>query len=155
MHTVNDTLVEDTEVRLLLDGLLHCYGFDFREYEPSHIRRRIWEQVHAEGLQTISGLQERILHEPLSLGRLLRGLSARPPAMFSDAPFYLTFRTTVIPLLRTYPSLNIWLPACSTGEDVYALAILLHEEGLLPRCRLYATDISEAVYRSAKDGIFE
>jgi chemotaxis protein methyltransferase CheR len=154
LHIANDTLIEDTEIRLLLEGLLHCYGFDFRDYEPMQLKRRIWEQVHAEGLETISGLQEKVIHDAPVLERFLLALSARPVAMFSDPPFYAAFRTAAAPLLRTYPSLNIWLPACSTGEEVYALAILLHEEGLLPRTRLYATDISEAVYRTAKEGTF-
>jgi chemotaxis protein methyltransferase CheR len=74
--------------------------------------------------------------------------------MFDDPPFYTALRTAVVPLLRTYPFLDVWLPACSSGEEAYATAIVLHEEGLLPRVRLYATDLSEAVFRNAKEGVF-
>ncbi len=154
MQSVHESIVEEAEVRLLLDGLLHCYGFDFREYEPTSLKRRIWEQVHAEGLRTISGLQEKILHDSPSLERLLLSLSVRVSPMFTDCAFYRTFRAAIVPILRTYPSIDIWFPACSTGEEVYALAIVLHEQGLSHRARLYASDLSEAVFRNAKDGRF-
>lgn len=155
MHVVQDTVREDTEFRLLLDGVRQCFGFDFRDYDARVLRSRIWERVHAEQLQTISGYQEKVLHEPASLERLLASLTGNRTAMFADPGFYHALRATVVPLLRTYPSVQIWVPACSSGEEAYALAILLNEEGLYPKCRLYATDISEGLLRDARDGAFE
>jgi chemotaxis protein methyltransferase CheR len=102
----------------------------------------------------VSALQNRVLHDAACLERLLLGLSVHATAMFRDPSFYLTFRRKVVPLLRTYPTVQVWIAGCSTGEEVYSLAILLQEESLYPKCRIYATDISQAVLRRARDGIF-
>lgn len=152
MQAVNEGLLEDTEFRLLLEGVRDCYGFDFREYRSEPLRRRIWERVEAERLQTVSGYQEKVLHDPESLQRLLVALAGAAPAMFSDPPFWIGFRKVVVPILRTYPSVQIWMPACSSGEEVYALAILLHEEDIYPRYRIYATDLSENILEQAREG---
>jgi chemotaxis protein methyltransferase CheR len=152
MQAVNEGLVEDTEFRLLLEGVRDCYGFDFRDYRPEPLRRRIWERVEAEHVQTVSGYQEKLLHDPESMERLLLALSGASPGMYSEPAFWIGFRKTVVPLLRTYPSVQIWMPACSTGEEVYALAILLEEEGIYPRCRIYATDLSERTLEQAREG---
>ncbi len=146
--------LEDIEVRLLTEGIFRHYGFDFRDYSLPSLRRRVWKRVYAEGLSTISGLQERILHDPASMERLLLDLSINTTAMFRDPTFYLAFRRKVVPVLRTYPFVRIWHAGCSTGEEVYSMAILLQEEKLLDRCRIYATDINEAVLQRAKEGIF-
>jgi chemotaxis protein methyltransferase CheR len=146
--------LEAIEVRLLTDGIYRHYGFDFRDYSMPSLRRRVWKRVYAEGLGTISGLQEKVLHDPACMERLLLDLSINTTAMFRDPTFYLAFRTKVVPLLRTYPFVRIWHAGCSTGEEVYSMAILLQEEGLLDRCRIYATDINEAVLQRAKEGIF-
>ena len=146
--------LEDIEVRLLTEGIFSHYGFDFRDYSMPSLRRRVWKRVYAEGLSTISGLQEKILHDPASMERLLLDLSINTTAMFRDPSFYLAFRRKVVPMLRTYPFVRIWHAGCSTGEEVYSMAILLQEEKLLDRCRIYATDINEAVLQRAKDGIF-
>ena len=151
---IANRLVEDTEVRLLLDGLFHGFGYDFRDYVDGPLKRRIWERVHAEGVETISQLQDKVFHQSGCLEELLVGLATTRAPMFSDPGFYAAFRTTVIPILKTYPSIQIWQPACSTGEEVYALAILLHEEGLFPRARIYATDIHKAVFHTAAQGLF-
>jgi len=148
------TEVEDVEIGLLLDGLYRVYGFDFREYARSSLKRRILELVRAEKLETISALQDRILHDTACLDRFLLGLAVHATSMFRDPSFYLTFRRKVVPLLRTYPTVMIWIAGCSTGEEVYSLAILLAEEGLYGKCRIYATDMSQAVLRKARDGIF-
>ena len=148
------TELEDVEISLLLDGLYRVYGFDFREYARSSLKRRILELVRAEKLDTISALQDRILHDPACLDRFLLGLAVHATSMFRDPSFYLTFRRKVVPLLRTYPTVMIWIAGCSTGEEVYSLAILLAEEGLYGKCRIYATDMSPAVLRKARDGIF-
>jgi chemotaxis protein methyltransferase CheR len=146
--------VDEIELALLLEGVYRRYGFDFREYAPASLRRRVWRRVHAEGLTTISALQEKLLHDPASMERLLLDLSINVTAMFRDPSFYLTFREKVVPLLRTYPFTRIWVAGCSTGEEVYSLAILLHEEGVYDRARIYATDINEAVLDRARAGVF-
>jgi chemotaxis protein methyltransferase CheR len=146
--------LEGIEINLLTEGIYQHYGFDFRDYSMPSLRRRVWKRVYAEGLSTISGLQEKILHDSGCMERLLLDLSINTTAMFRDPTFYLSVRRKVVPLLRTYPFVRIWHAGCSTGEEVYSMAILLQEEGLLDRCRIYATDINEAVLQRAKDGIF-
>jgi chemotaxis protein methyltransferase CheR len=146
--------LERIEIELLLEGIHRHYGFDFRSYAYSSIKRRLWRRVHAEGLETISALQERVLHDPPCMDRLMLDLSINVTAMFRDPTFFLALRRQVIPLLRTYPFLRIWHAGCSTGEEVYSMAILLQEEGLYKKTRVYATDINEAVLTQAKRGIF-
>src|SRR5881397_1500333 len=146
--------LETIEIKLLAEGIYAHYGFDFRDYSQPSMKRRIWKRTYAEGLSTISGLQEKVLHDPSCMERLLLDLSINTTAMFRDPTFYLAFRQKIVPLLRTYPFVRIWHAGCSTGEEVYSMAILLQEEKLLDRCRIYATDINEAVLQRAKDGIF-
>jgi len=146
--------LEEIEIQLLTEGIYRHYGFDFRDYSMPSLRRRIWKRIYAEGLSTISGLVEKVLHDPACMERLLLDLSINTTAMFRDPTFYLAFRQKVVPLLRTYPFVRIWHAGCSTGEEVYSMSILLHEEGLYDRCRIYATDINEAVLQKAKAGIF-
>src|SRR6266576_973002 len=146
--------LEDIELSLLLEGVFRQYGFDFREYAPASLRRRVWRRVFAEGLQTISALQDKLLHDPSCMERLLLDLSINVTAMFRDPSFYVSFRENVVPTLRTYPFTRIWCVGCSTGEEVYSLAILLHEEGLYERTRIYATDINENVLDAARAGVY-
>ena len=146
--------LEAVEIKLLTEGIYQHYGFDFRDYSMPSLKRRIWKRVYAEGLSTVSGLQEKVLHDPACMERLLLDLSINTTAMFRDPTFYLSFRQKVVPLLRTYPFVRIWHAGCSTGEEVYSMAILLYEEGIYDRCRIYATDINEAVLQRAKEGIF-
>jgi chemotaxis protein methyltransferase CheR len=146
--------LERIEINLLLEGIFRHYGFDFRSYAYASVKRRLWRRIHAEGLQTVSGLQERVLHDPSCMERLLLDLSVNVTSMFRDPGFYLAFRQKVVPLLRTYPFIRVWHAGCSTGEEVYSMAILLREEGLYGRARIYATDINEVVLKQAKTGIF-
>src|SRR5437867_2769574 len=146
--------LEEIEVKLLTEGVYNHYGFDFRDYALPSLRRRIWKRIYAEGLTTISGLQEKVLHDSACMERLLLDLSINTTAMFRDPTFYVAFRQKVVPMLRTYPFVRIWHAGCSTGEEVYSTAILLQEEGIYERCRIYATDINEAVLQRAKEGIF-
>lgn len=146
--------LETIEIQLLLEGLFRYYGFDFRDYALASIKRRIWNAIRAERLSSVSGLQEKVLHDPACLERFLLGLSVHVTAMFRNPSFYLTFRQKVVPLLRTYPFIRIWHAGCSTGEEVYSMAILMQEEGLYHRCRIYATDMNEMVLGKAKAGIF-
>jgi chemotaxis protein methyltransferase CheR len=149
-----DNELEAIEIELLLEAIFRYYGFDFRDYALASLKRRIWSTVHSEGLSNISALQERVLHDSACMERFLLNLSVNVTAMFRDPSFYLVFREKVVPLLRTYPFIRIWHTGCSTGEEVYSMAILLHEEGLYDRCRIYATDMNESVLRSARAGVF-
>jgi chemotaxis protein methyltransferase CheR len=146
--------LEQIEIELLLEGIYQQYGFDFRSYAYASIRRRLWKRIEEEGLSTISALQEQVLHEPPMMEKLLLDLSINVTSMFRDPTFYCVFREQVVPTLRTYPFIRIWHAGCATGEEVYSMAILLEEEGLYERSRIYATDINEVVLQKAKSGIF-
>jgi chemotaxis protein methyltransferase CheR len=146
--------LEKIELDCLLEAVYRRYGFDFREYAPASLRRRVKRRVKLEELPSISALQERLLREPEVMHRLLLDLSINVTAMFRDPSFHLAFRSKVVPLLRTYPFTRIWVAGCSTGEEVYSLAILLEEESLYERARIYATDINEEVLERARLGVF-
>ena len=146
--------LEEIELELLLEGIYRRYGFDFREYAPASLRRRVRRRMQGEHVGSISALQELVLHDPAVMERLLLDLSINVTAMFRDPSFFLSLRENVVPLLRTYPFARIWVAGCSSGEEVYSLAILLDEEGLAERVRIYATDINEAVLEQARLGVF-
>jgi chemotaxis protein methyltransferase CheR len=144
--------LERIEIELLLEAIERHYGFDFRGYAFGSLRRRLWRSASEEGVQSISGLQEKILHDPQAMERLLTGLSVNVTTMFRDPTFYVAFREHVVPLLRTYPFIRFWNAGCSTGEETYSLAILLQEEGLYERARIYATDFNSDVLARARAG---
>jgi chemotaxis protein methyltransferase CheR len=146
--------LEILETELLLEAIFRRYGYDFRQYAPASLRRRVASIMIAEGIATISGLQEKVLHDPGCMERFLLALSVNVTSMFRDPGFFLTFRRRAVPLLKTYPFIRIWHAGCSTGEEVYSMAVLLQEEGLYDRCRIYATDMNEAVLRRAREGIY-
>jgi len=146
--------LEQLEVELLLEGIHRRYGFDFREYAPASLKRRLRRRMDGEKVETISALQNLLLHNPAVMERLLLDLSVNVTAMFRDPSFYLAFRRQVVPTLRTYPFSRLWVAGCSTGEEVYSVAILLAEEGLADRVRIYATDINQAVIDVARLGVF-
>ncbi len=150
----DDDARERLEIDLLLEAIQRRYGYDFRGYAAASLRRRLWHRVYGEGLQTLSGLQERILHERGCMDRLLRDLSINVTEMFRDPSFYRALRERVFPLLRTHPFIRVWNAGCSTGEEIYSLAIALREEGLLERTRIYATDIDGAALERASAGAF-
>jgi chemotaxis protein methyltransferase CheR len=149
-----DAELEQLEIDLLLEAVYRRYGFDFRQYALASLKRRLWRRVIAENLATISELQAKLLHDSACMERLLLDLSINVTSMFRDPTFYLAFREKVVPMLRTYPFTRIWCAGCSTGEEVYSLAILLDEEGLYERTRIYATDINENVLTTAREGVF-
>jgi chemotaxis protein methyltransferase CheR len=149
-----DDDLEQLEIQLLLEGVYRRYGFDFREYAPASLKRRLWRRVYAERLETIAQLTDRLLHDPDVMERLLLDLSINVTAMFRDPSFYVALRTLVVPQLRTYPFTRIWVAGCSSGEEVYSLAILLQEEGVFERTRIYATDINDRVLERARTGVF-
>ena len=153
MSSMNDA-VENIEIALLLEGVFQCYGFDFRHYASASLKRRIRQCVDEERVSSVSALQEKLLHDTACMERFLLVLSINVTALFRDAGFYLAFREKVLPQLRTYPFIRIWHAGCSTGEEVYSLAILLEEEGLYERTRLYATDMNEVVLARARDGVY-
>jgi chemotaxis protein methyltransferase CheR len=146
--------LERIELDCLLEAVYRRYGFDFREYAPASLRRRVNRRVKLEELPSISALQDRLLHDGEVMQRLLLDLSINVTAMFRDPTFHLAFREKVVPLLRTYPFTRIWVAGCSTGEEIYSLAILLEEESLYDRTRIYATDINEEVLERARLGVF-
>ncbi len=145
---------ESAELRELTEAIFERCGLDFRDYACSSLKRRVLRQVAAEKAGTISALGKLALADPACLERLLMSLTVHVTGMFRDPGFYQALRTQVVPRLRTYPYLRLWVAGCSTGEEVYSLAILLHEEGLQPRCRIYATDLNQAVLDKARAGVF-
>lgn len=154
LYTGSSQDLEKTEINLLLQGIYEWYGCDYRDYAYHSIRRRIWHRVHAEKLNTILELLEKVLHNPDCMQRLMEDFSINVTEMFRDPSFFLHFREKVIPILRTYPSIRIWHAGCSTGEEVYSMAILLQEEGLYNKTKIYATDINTNVLQIAKNGLF-
>jgi chemotaxis protein methyltransferase CheR len=146
--------VERIELDLLLEAIYRRYGFDFREYAPASLRRRVARRMRHEGVRTVSALQDLLLRNADVMERLLLDLSISVTAMFRDPTFYSALRNRVLPELRTYPFSRIWVAGCSTGEEIYSLAILLEEEGLYDRTRIYGTDLNEAVLETARRGVF-
>jgi len=146
--------LEELEIELLLEAVYRRYGFDFRQYAQASLKRRLHRRLLAEGLETISELQSRLLHDPACMEQLLVDLSINVTSMFRDPSFYVALREKIVPSLHTYAFTRIWCAGCSTGEEVYSLAILLQEAGLYERARLYATDINEHVLATAREGVF-
>jgi len=144
----------DIEQRLLIDAIFHRYHYDFRGYAQASLKRRLASALVQFDCKTLSQLQDRVLHEPTVFPALLEYLTVQVSDMFRDPSYFLALRTEVVPLLRTYPSLRVWVAGCASGEEVYSLAILLHEEGLLERSIIYATDINPAALERARAGIF-
>lgn len=145
---------EEIELRLLLDAIHQRFHYDFRQYSPASVRRRLTQALGALNCKTFSALQERILHDPSAFPTLLSYLTIQVSDLFRDPTYFRVFRERVVPELRTYPSRKIWIAGCSTGEEVYSFAILLREEGLLERTILYATDINAEALRAAEAGIY-
>ena len=144
----------DIALPLLLEAIHRRYGYDFRRYASSSLKRRLAQAVQHLQCRSLSGLQERVLGEPEVMHELLAYLTVQVSEMFRDPGFYRALREKVVPHLRTYPSLKVWVPGCASGEEVYSLAILLREEGLLDRTRIYATDINPQALRKAEAGIY-
>lgn len=144
----------DIEIRLLIEAIYLKYSYDFREYSGASIKRRVLHALRQLECSTISALQERVLHDPHMFMQLLQYLTIPVSEMFRDPEHFLALRREVVPLLKTYPSLKVWIAGCSTGEEVYSMAILLREEGLLERTIIYATDINPTSLEKAKQGIY-
>ncbi|MCW5893060.1 MAG: protein-glutamate O-methyltransferase CheR [bacterium] len=144
----------DIELALLLEGLYRRYHYDFRRYATASLKRRLGEAMRRFECRSLSGLQERVLRDAELFRTLLSYLTVQVSDMFRDPPFWVALRRLVVPYLRTYPSVRIWVAGCSTGEEVYSLAILLREEGLLDRSLIYATDINPDALRAAEAGVY-
>jgi chemotaxis protein methyltransferase CheR len=144
--------LEDLEIRLLVQGVYERYGYDFRDYQLASQRRRVRQCLQDENLRTVSALQDRVLHDRAALERLVAALSVNVTGLFRHPGFYRAFRQRAVPILRTYPVVRVWHAGCATGEEVQSMAILLHEEGLLDRAQIYATDMNAAVLRRATAG---
>jgi chemotaxis protein methyltransferase CheR len=145
---------EAPAVEALLGALAQQYGYDFRDYDRVALTRRIRKMLAREELTAIPALKERLLRSADVMRDFVELVELHDTAMFRDASFYQALRREVVPLLRTYPFVRIWHAGCATGEEVYSLAIILHEEGIYDRCRLYATDLSESLVGQAKRGIY-
>jgi chemotaxis protein methyltransferase CheR len=146
--------IEKIEIDLLLEAVFRYYGYDFRNYAPPFIQRRISHRVRKENLTSISALQEKILREPEVMENLISDFSINVTEMFRDPEFFKSFRTKVIPLVKDFPDIRIWHVGCSSGEEVYSMAILLHEEGVYEKTRIFATDINASILERAKKGTF-
>ncbi len=144
----------DLEIRLLLEAIYDRYHYDFRSYAKASLKRRLAQAREKLGVASLSGLQERVLHEPEAFAGLLQYLTVQVSDMFRDPEFFRAIRTQVVPVLATYPSIKVWVAGCSTGEEAYSLAILLQEEGLLDRAIIYGTDINAQALRAAGNGVF-
>jgi chemotaxis protein methyltransferase CheR len=149
-----DAGLEEIEIRLLLEGIRLCYGYDFREYALRPLRRSVADAMRSEGVSTISAYQDRILHDASFMHRFLGTVGVSVTSMFREAELLRCVRKEVIPMFRTYPSVRIWMVGCATGEEVYSLAITLEEEGVLRRASIYATDLNEDTLAVARTGAY-
>jgi chemotaxis protein methyltransferase CheR len=147
--------IEDIEFSNLLEGIYQRYGFDLRELEASFLRRRIRELLQRENLPSISALQEKILRQPKTVDALMSNLCSFETGLFRDPEFYLALRQRCIPLLKTYPSIRIWVVGCSEGDEVYSIAMLLREEGLSDKSKIYATDIHQSAWELTQERLMD
>lgn len=145
---------EYIEIQLLLEAIYMKYGYDFRDYSKASLKRRIEQRLLRSGLPNYSYMQHKILNDQSFFETLFLDLSINVTEMFRDPLFYKAIREIVVPVLKTYPHIKIWHAGCSTGEEVYSMAILLQEEGLLDKALIYGTDVNEIVLEKAKEGIY-
>lgn len=145
---------EDIEIRLLLEAIFLKYHYDFRGYSGASLKRRLMQAKDRFGCNSISMLQDRILNEPEVFPEILNYLTVQVSEMFRDPHYFLAIREKVIPYLRTYPSLKVWVAGCSAGEELYSLAILFREEGLESRTVFYGTDINTEALKRAEQGVY-
>jgi chemotaxis protein methyltransferase CheR len=147
------TEIEDVEIRLLLEGVQQVYGYDFRDYADASIKRRLTQWLAESPFETYSEAQSRLLRDPEVFVSLVQGITVNVTEMFRDPSFFRILREQVVPFLKTYPFVKIWHAGCASGEEAYSMAILLNEEGMAGRYRMYATDIDESVLQKAAEGV--
>ncbi|MDM5356731.1 protein-glutamate O-methyltransferase CheR [Peribacillus sp. RS7] len=154
---MKDTLTieerEDIEIELLLEAIYSVSGFDFRKYMRSSIKRRVENRMRLDHIRRISGMIEMVLYEKGYVEKLLKDFSINVTEMFRDPDFFKAFRLNIVPLLKNLPEIRIWHAGCSTGEEAFSMAIILKEEGLYDKARIYATDMNDEVLRHAEKGI--
>jgi chemotaxis protein methyltransferase CheR len=146
--------ISDAEIRRLLETIYQRYHYDFRQYAAASLKRRLLQAMTHFNCASLGRLQDMVLRDANTFPRLLEYLTVQVSDLFRDPEFFLVLRQQVLPLLATYPSLKLWIAGCSTGEEAYSFAILLAEEGLLARTRIYATDINDESLRKAQSGIY-
>ena len=144
----------DLEITLLMEGIYQVYGYDFREYSEASLRRRLLQWLSGSGFASLSLAQSQLLRDHTLFDTLLRGITVTVSDMFRDPAFFKAVRTQVVPYLKTYPFVKIWHAGCASGDEAYSMAIILLEEGMKGRFRIYATDINEEVIRKAQEGIY-
>jgi chemotaxis protein methyltransferase CheR len=151
---VDKVTINELEVDLFLDAIFKRWGYDFRNYARASLNRRVAQRLSITGLNQISDMIPLVLHDQDFFESFFSDMSITVTEMFRDPWVFKKIRDTVIPKLRTYSRINIWHAGCATGAEVYSMAILLHEEGLLDRCQIYATDYNNKSLSLAKKGIF-
>lgn len=144
----------DQELQLLLEAIYRSYQHDFRHYAVASLRRRVSQAMDHFGCETVSQLQDRVLNEPEVFAQMLDFLTVQVSEMFRDPPYFRVLRSEVVPVLKTYPSVKVWVAGCSRGEEVWSMAIMLAEEGLLERSLIYATDINPDALKAASAGVY-
>jgi chemotaxis protein methyltransferase CheR len=147
-------IAPEHELSGLLDTILERYHYDFRHYALASLRRRVAAALQSLNIEDVATLRARLYLDAHLFARLLDFMTVPVSDMFRDPEYYRVLRAQVVPVLRTYPSLKIWVAGCSTGEEVYSLAIVLHEEGLIERSMIYATDINPRSLAKAEAGIY-
>ena len=145
----------EIEQQLLVEAIYRRYHYDFRGYAQASLRRRLQTALARFNCETLSQLQHLVLHDAAVFPALLQYLTVQVSDMFRDPEYFLALREKVVPILRTYPSLKIWIAGCSGGEEVWSMAILLREEGLLERSLIYATDINSSALQKAEAGVYD
>lgn len=151
---VPDNDLETMEIQLLLEAIRRRYGYDFTNYSHASVKRRLVHARREAGLARMTEMLDRIMHDEAAFDRLLRHMSITVTEMFRDPPYYKAVREQLVPQLRTYPFVKIWHAGCATGEEVYSMAILLHEEKFLERARIYATDFNKHSLDVAQKGVY-
>jgi chemotaxis protein methyltransferase CheR len=144
----------DIEIEELLKVIYQEFGYDFFDYSPAHVKRRILNRLRLDGISGIPSMCDKVLKDKNFTVRLLQDLSITVTEMFRNPEFYVSLRQNVIPVLKTYPFFRIWHAGCATGEEVYSMAIMLKEEGILQRATIYATDFNPMALETAKEGVY-
>jgi len=146
--------ISEEEIDMLLNDLLEVHGYDFTNYSRASIKRRITRLINIDKFQDFSKFKIHVRNDRYYFKRFIEEITVNVTEMFRDPLFYKTLRTQILPVLATYPLIRIWHAGCSTGEEVYSMAIILHEANLLHKSLIYATDINPGVLKKGIDGIF-
>jgi chemotaxis protein methyltransferase CheR len=154
LAAMNEQELFDLELKVLVEAIYQRYHYDFRNYAVSSLRRRMHQAMQRYECARLSDLQHRLLHEPELFTQAMQFFTVQVSEMFRDPAYFMALREHAVPVLKTYPSIKLWVAGCSTGEEVWSLAILLQEEGLLDRSIIYATDINPAALAAAESGTY-